>query len=427
MKKIIEFILFSTIFINGIILFRTPFEGYHYYLIALLFIPLFMYKYGFPKVPFKVLFIPGFIGIIQILLGNNEMYVFIKIWGGLLFLLTFFHGLIEYYNYDVNRLFNVYLKWSVVIAYIGIIQVISFIIGFKLGYDYTWIFNKWAIHSGSLFFIRLNSFFSEPAQFAITMAPAVFIALRSIFDNKTASFEMSRKSAFVILSAYLMTTSSVAYLGFLTIIFIYLIEKRQTVYLVLIVIIIPLLSVIAYKNIDEVRVRADSFYGLAVLDDFSIKNVNNSSFVLYNNFTVAWRNFLDHPLGTGLGSHPIAFKKYSLTNSGNIFKLEFNAKDGNSTFVRLLSETGIIGIGFLVWLLVGSFSKESKGSASYILSTSLLVLIILHLFRQGNYFVSGFPFFVLLYYYNGIKSKENLRLSEQNTDQIIDSLDNTLK
>ena len=127
MKKIIEFILFSTIFINGIILFRTPFEGYHYYLIALMFIPLFMYKYGFPKVPFKVLFIPGFIGIIQILLGNNEMYVFIKIWGGLLFLLTFFHGLIEYYNYDVNRLFNVYLKWSVVIAYIGIIQVISFI------------------------------------------------------------------------------------------------------------------------------------------------------------------------------------------------------------------------------------------------------------------------------------------------------------
>ena len=122
----------------------------------------------------KVLFIPGFIGIIQILLGNNEMFVFIKIWGGLLFLLTFFHGLIEYYNYDVNRLFNVYLKWSVVIAYIGIIQVISFIIGFKLGYDYTWIFNKWAIHSGSLFFIL-----SEADPLLISKASSNFILLLS--------------------------------------------------------------------------------------------------------------------------------------------------------------------------------------------------------------------------------------------------------
>ena len=423
MKKIIEFILFSTIFINGIVLFKTPFEGYHYYLIALVFTPLFAYKFGLPKIPLKVLFIPGVIGIVQILLGNNEIFVFIKIWGGLLFLLTFFHGLIEYYKYDVNRLFDVYLKWSVVIAYLGVIQVISFIIGFKFGYDYTWIFNKWGVHSGSLFFIRLNSLFSEPAQFAITMAPAVFIALRRIIDNKISSFEMSRKSAFVILAAYLMTTSSVAYLGFLSMIFIYLIEKRQTVYLVLILVIIPLLAVIAYKNIDEVRVRADSFYGLTFENDFSIKNVNNSSFVLYNNFTVSWRNFLDHPLGTGLGSHLFAFKKYSLTNSGNIFKLEFNAKDGNSTFVRLMSETGILGVGFLLWILIGSFSRERKDSASYIVSTSLLVLLILHLFRQGNYFVSGFPFFVLLYYYNGKKSRENLKLKKESAEEVVKPLD----
>jgi hypothetical protein len=32
-------------------------------------------------------------------------------------------------------------------------------------------------------------------------------------------------------------------------------------------------------------------------------------------------------------------------------------------------------------------------------------MILLNMFRQGHYFLNGFPFFVILYYYNSVSYK----------------------
>ena len=49
-----------------------------------------------------------------------------------------------------------------------------------------------------------------------------------------------------------------------------------------------------------------------------------------------------------MGSHETAFKKYTLTKSLIQYDFEFNIKDGNSLFVRLCTETGLVGLGFIL-------------------------------------------------------------------------------
>jgi len=182
-------------------------------------------------------------------------------------------------------------------------------------------------------------------------------------------------------------------------------------------VVFPILLSLMYNNISEVKYRSDAFYNLTVESDFSVKNVNTSSFVLYNNYNVAMSNFLDHPLGTGFGSHEIAFEKYSLTRTMDILELEFNQGDANSTFLRLLSELGILGVGFVFYVLFKFYVRFSGDNIHALISNALLVLIILHLVRQGNYFYNGFPFFVLLYYFNWkayIESDECMEIENAN-------------
>ena len=99
----------------------------------------------------------------------------------------------------------------------------------------------------------------------------------------------------------------------------------------------------------------DAAKGLWIDDDYGIANTNNSSFVLYNNLHVAKENLLKYPVfGTGLGSHETAFKKFSLTKTLLPYDFEFNVKDGNSLFIRLCTETGLLGLGFYIIMMLVS-------------------------------------------------------------------------
>jgi len=163
---------------------------------------------------------------------------------------------------------------------------------------------------------------------------------------------------------------------------------------------------------------------LWVYQDYNIKNTNTSSFVLYNNMHVAFESVKEYPLfGTGLGSYKAAYKKHSLTKNVEViaYDFEFNTTDGNSLFVRMLVELGLFGVGIFFVLLFRGFiylRTEEEFKEYKIISQAILILILLNLMRQGNYFLNGFPLFILLYYYNwkqyrlAIKNKLNLTTNE---------------
>ncbi len=419
-RKVITFLIYLSIFLgSSIIFFKQPFEGYFHYLVYLLLLPFFVSRYGLPQTPFKIILLPLFVGIFQLLLGNNESFLFIKIFGGVLLSVTFYYYVAEYYELDVDKMFKMYLTWTYWTAVIAIVQYISYKVSFGPGYNYSWLLNKGgSVVSGEG--IRVNSIYLEPSQLGIMLGPAAFVASVNILRGKKYHYKLYQ-SVIVLLALYL-SRSSTGYLGLFLVFLIMGINYGYLLYVLLFIVVGMFAGWGLYNTVVEFRDRVDSSIGLWIDNDLSIKNVNSSSFVLYNNSHIAWENLKEHPLfGSGLGSHPIAYAQYSYTNNGEpwLKGFEFNTQDANSMLLRLMSETGLVGVLFILLLIWKSFVGYvgDDDDPYWIISGALLVIVLLYLLRQGNYFLNGFPFFLWLYYHTkGVsieKREEKLRLAEE--------------
>ncbi len=414
--KWVETLILISVFINSYIFFRSPFEGYFHYLIFLFFIPLFALKYGYPKYLVKLFSWFIAVGMVFVFSGKYPLFDFIKVFGGMFLSFTFYHYVIRYYQFNISQLFSVYLKWSYVAAIIGVIQLISYKIGFVYGYNYRWIFNKWGVNEGGIFGIRINSVFSEPSGLAAALAPAVFVAVYNLVHKK--SFVISKHASIIIIITYIISSSSTAYIGLL-LIFILVSMSIKFRYLIVGLIVGGIFFVSFYRISDDFKFRVDSSVALWVHQNYSIQNTNTSSFVLYNNVHVAMESFKEYPLfGTGLGSYKAAYQKHSLTKNVEIvaYDFEFNSTDGNSLFVRMLVELGLVGVGLFFLLIIRGFiylRVEEEFAEYKIISQAILILILLNLMRQGNYFLNGFPLFILIYYYNWKQYREALKEKEK--------------
>jgi O-antigen ligase/polysaccharide polymerase Wzy-like membrane protein len=399
--KFVDFLIFTSIFVSTITFFTNPFEGYLHYFIFLLLFPFFINRYGLPKAPFQIILLPFFIGVFQIMMGNNEWFLFLKIFLGLLLSTIFYYYVIQYYELDIEKMFGLYLKWAYWSAIIGIIQYVAFKLHFSPGYDYGWLFNKWSVVSSGEGLIRINSIYMEPSQLGIMLGPAAFVAVLNIFRRQ--NFGYKNYQNYIILIAMYLSKSSTGYVGLFFVILIIGLNLGYLSYVLLFIFIGIIGGLGLYNSVDEFKSRVDAALGLWVHQDFDIKNVNTSSFVQYNNAHIAYNNFKEHPVfGTGIGSHSIAFEKYSYTRSiVKIKGFDNNSADANSLLLRLMSETGLMGLFFILAIVIQCFvGNDGIDNKYWVISGAILVLILLYLFRQGNYFVNGFPFFVWLYYYN---------------------------
>lgn len=406
-QTIIDLLIFSTVFISSYIFFKQPFEGYITYLVLALFLPVFISKYGIPKLPLLIFTPLAISGFIYVQTGDNEIGLLLKIFIGFFSSVIFYYYVVQLYDFDIKRIFKLYLKGSLIVSIIGIIQIISFQVGFKFGYDYSWILNKWGYAPGGIG-IRMNSIFSEPSYFAAVIAPAFFASIQKMLASPFRFRTQWRE--IVIIIAYLLTFSSLGILGiFLSILFL-LLNFGFFKYALVFVPVFFFGFKYAYEEIPEFQERYDGTIEVFSKQNIRDYDVHGSSFVLYNNYHIAFENFKRHPLfGTGLGSHPVAFEKYSLTNLGSdVVQITFNKADANSMFLRIMSETGLYGLIFIVVFFVKCwvFKQRSVDQEHWIISNALALIIILYLARQGHYFLNGFPLFLWMYYFNWKQNKE---------------------
>lgn len=399
-----------TIMISSITFFKTPFEGYFHYLIFLIYFPFFIRRYGWQTLPFKFLLIPMIFSLYNLFTKNCELFGFVKIFMGMLLSVTFYNYVIIHYQFNLEKLLNIYLKGIIICCYIGIVQVISYNIGFSPGYNFSFILNKWGVVPGSIFGLRVNSIFSEPSQFAIVLLPAAFIASRNILfrDYKFLNIWQS----YLIILSLILTTASTGYIGIFFSLVLIAINYGRFANFIIILGISFLGFYLFYIYVPDFKTRVDAAVNLWIRDQYTIDDINTSSFVQYNNFHVSFENFKEHPLfGTGLGSYPGAYEKYSLTNAADFLIKEgfdFNSQDGNSLFFRSMAEMGIAGVLFWLLLIARFFVRRNQNDPSddtWIYSGAMLAIIFGYLMRQGNYFLNGFPFFVLMYYYIGSRYK----------------------
>lgn len=408
MNRIITIGIFITIFISSYVMFKAPFEGYISYIVMLILFPIMFVRFGLPKLPLLI-FLPLLIsGVIYILAGDNDSGSFIKIFIGFFAAVLFYRYVLELYDFDVNKLFGWYIKGALVVSLIGIAQVFFYNVGFKPGYDFRWVLNKWGVTQGGLG-IRMNSVFSEPAYFAAVIAPAFFCAIHNLFWR--SRFWMTKNQAIIIVVAYLLTFSSLGILGIFLAVLLLLLNYGFVRYAIIFVPLTYFGFGFVYNNVDEFRERYDGTLEVFVDQNIKDYSVHGSSFVLYNNFTVAFENFKRNPiLGTGLGSQETAFDRYSLTRFANVVQIDFNKSDANSMFLRLMSETGLYGIIFMVVFLFKHHISRTKSANDYnwLISNGILMVVLLYLARQGHYFINGFPFFLWCYYYISKANKNAL-------------------
>jgi hypothetical protein len=372
--------------------------------------PFFFAKFGIPKWPILVFMPLFFSGVLYVLTGDNTPQQFFKIFIGFFSSCLFYHYVVQSYDFDLKELFRLYLVSAYIVTLIGIAQLISYQIGFRPGYNFMWIFNKWNPTFGGLG-VRMSSVFSEPAYFAASISPAFFTSVYNLFQRKPLF--ISKFQSIVIAIIYPLTFSSLGILAIFFTIILLLINLGTVRYSLIFIPILFLAVSYSYKNVPEFRDRWDG-----TIEIYSTKNIydydiHGSSFVLYNNSHVAWENFKRHPLfGTGLGGHPTAFDKYTLTQENGAVKIDFNKMDANSMFLRLMSETGIYGLAVIILLLFKSWILKSNAidDETWVMSNGLAIIILVYLIRQGHYFINGFPLFLWLYYYLSIQNKAEMAI-----------------
>lgn len=405
-------LVIGSIFTYAVLFFRYPFEFYWSYVVYVLFLPFYFSKFGIPKLVVLIFFPLLLFGIIYCQIGLNTYAQFFKIFIGFFVSMSFYYYTVQAYNYDIKKLFKLYMKAATIVAAIGLIQVISYRVGFKLGYNYSFILNKWGVTPGGTG-IRLNSIFSEPAYYGATMAPAFFISIYNLLTKK--SIYISRLFSVIIIITYCLTFSTVAFIGVFIAILLILINFGIGRYALFIVPVLVFLSTWAYNNIEDFRDRWDSTIEIYSSENIYSYDLHGSSFVLYNNNHIAWENFRRNPLfGTGLGSHAVAFDKYSLTKEEGAVQIDFNKADANSMFLRLMSETGIYGLVIMLTFLIRHWiSKQRTDDRElWLISNGCFLVIILYLLRQGHYFINGLPFFIWIYYFTSIQNRDRIAFPE---------------
>lgn len=403
--------IYFSIFIYTYVLFKSPFECYLGYLVMILLLPGFIFKFGWNRNLIFIFSILLLVGIIQIIAGNNNAQNFLKVFLSLSLTYFFYYYVICELEFDIEQMFKWYLKGCYIAALIGLFQFVSYLVGFEPGYSLFHYANKGGqIVTGGLWGIRVNSIFMEPTHLGSVLSAAFFVAVYNLISRE--KFYYTALQNWVIIICYLLAFSGMGQIGvFLTIVLL-AINFGFVRYVIVAVPLLLLSFNYLYNNIAEFRERFDSTYGLFVEgEQFELGKTHGSSFILYNNYIVATKNFEGNFLfGTGLGSHQTAFEKYSIGKSIGTWGFDLNSADANSMFLRLMSETGLFGMGIFLVIIWKCFVQRNryKYSFHWLVSNGLLIMILLNLFRQGNYYLYGFPFFFMLFYFNAVSYKEFL-------------------
>jgi len=334
----------------------------------------------------------------SVLQSKNSVFLLLRtsvlfIFNGLTYYL-----LIRLNDYKVDKLFRIYLKIAFIIACIGIFQEISFLTGFKPGYDFRYFIPRTVPPILQFGLLKITSIMPEPAHFGTIMIPAIFISILSFVDKKNGF--IGRKAGFLIIISALLTFSLVTYIGIVAAFILIMLNYKKIRLMAICTIIIAILGFSAYRYIPMFEVKVDDTIAL-VSGKKSLEKVNLSTFASYSNAFIAFKSFMHNPLfGSGLGSHPLSYDRYisQIVNPAKVWCL-LNRTDASGLFFRLVSETGLVGIFLFLYFIVKFFVSKTRDNYFWIISNSILCLFILNLLRQGNYFYGGFIFFIFAYYF----------------------------
>lgn len=243
---------------------------------------------------------------------------------------------------------------------------------------------------------RFCSFFKEPAHYVIVVFPACYYYFK---EKKYLRF-------LIIFATLLLSASSLGYVGCALFFLLPNLTLKRIGYFLAITPIILLTFIFVYNNFPFFKIRVKETYSsLKVIETGKFINYTNlSTYVLLGNMYIAKKNIIDHPFGSGIGSHHYMHTEeyLKLMRPPEYLVIQKkqadNSFDANSLFTRLCSEFGVLGFVAIILALV-FFSKSYKHKELYF-AQGVVIYLLLKLFRDGTYFPPELYFFIWTYYFS---------------------------
>ncbi len=303
---------------------------------------------------------------------------------GILVISTYFFNVFRVVN--INLIKDIYLKYSFYVALIG--YVFYFLNYHPLAY-----FDNEE---------RFMSIFKEPSHYVVVVFPACYYFLK----NK------NYLQFLTILFTFILSGSSVGFLGVGLMFLVPFLKIDRIKYLFIAIPILIIGFIITFNYNDGFKMRVEeSIENLNALNNGKFDEYTNmSSYVFLSNMYIAKQNFLEHPFGTGIGSH---HHMYTTKYYKNMRAPEYlvkqdhhrdNSFDANSFFTRSVSEFGVFGI-ILTFFIIAYFYKGLY-SNEYLLH-GIFIYIVIKFFRDGTYFPPELYYFLWMFYFLKKNQKES--------------------
>lgn len=434
-KTILCWCMIASLFMDDFIIMRfmLPIDLYVYYVFFIINILYFIFtKRTLNLLPkWFFLSISLLIGVTVFVSLSAGIFNFkvIKQIIGIVFTSVAYYTYLSIEEFNIKEVFRKYLIAAFLVSAYGIFEELLHLQGIHISSN---------IRQSSFGLYRVYSIMGEPYFLAVVLIPAFYFLWSALYKQGIISeFKTRLIFVFTIGTCYILTFSSAGFIGLALIIIFWLYNKKffsitnwKILMLPILIIVFASLFSSVKNSWKEFNIKTTQTFKAFTAKKFSKKDVsdlNSSSFALYSNYIVAKASFDAKPLtGSGLGTHEANylkrfeqfFDKSFLTKYG-----AFNASDANSLFIRLMSETGLLGLGMFFLFLFKNFLRrkgyqDSELKELTFINQGIFIWFIVRLVRTGNYFGNGFFLFFFLYYFSAKIVKEKLKEKKKAIKQI---------
>jgi hypothetical protein len=309
------------------------------------------------------------------------------------------------FKYNPFTLFSIYLGSAKISALLGIFQEFSYLVDIGVTYDYSWFLIGAAELDTSGVFLRITSFFTEPSYFGVFLIPAIYF---SVVRLRGHSSSLSYKESFIIITASLLTFSTITYIGIILCLIMQLKLKIHSVMILSGISLVMLVFIMVSPNIKARALTMSDIFSGALNINHNISSNNNTINLLitkniltkfpltgvgFGNYRIYSNEFLDDIIDL----NPIALEIVTK------YRSSLTLVDGGSMYFRIPAEFGLIGI--LIFLLIFTFKRRALIPAKELqIAHASLLFIASYSIRSGQ--ISRFDFmffcslFILIYFKN---------------------------
>jgi len=362
-------------------------------------------------------------------------FAFFKQLFGAVFSASSYFIIFKLANFNLINIFSRYLNFAFFASLFAIIEEFLHLAGVHIK----------PVFFGPIGIYRVGGLSGEPYNLSLALFPALFYCLSTFFNSNIRLNHERKELTFIksipIYVAFFLTFSSTGYIGlFLTFLAIAIqkgyfnIKKPKIIFAS--AFFVCVYFVFAYLTTSNQNFNQKIQDGLWFLqgeekESSELDKVNSSSFALLSNYYITAEGFKDNPFtGIGLGNYEMLYNDKFRTLFGFRFQTMYgrqNYNDANSMFLRLLAETGLIGILVVFYFIFSRLIKKGSDDDPLkyyliVINQAILILFLIRLLRCGNYFSDGMFFFVLLFYYSSLQFKRLTQFEQSKLQKLNVSL-----